>query len=216
MVSTQQYRTNRGPVPMHMVPQQIRHAPGVNAATPSGYPHGYRNNEGPAGARRQNFDNFVTGPGRAHGPPGQLYEYPIPTPGQPHHFRYEQRPARAQQVERRLHPNERANTMGPAHARALNDVGQTRAVVRTTNHGGWRQNVVVGVMDHPPGNMRGFQRAPIEPINRQGRQEATRHLDNQLSRIRSYPPRGIDAERAGNVERNYQRERRPAHPHYRP
>lgn len=201
---------------MHVVPEQIRHAPGVNVATPSRYPHGYRNNEGPVNARRQNFETFVTGPGRAHGPPDQLHEYPIPTPGQPHHFLYEQAPARARQVERRLHPNERANAMGPAHGRPLNDAGYTRAVVRTANLDGRQQNVVVGVMDHPPANKRGFQRAPVEPLNRQGRQEAARHVDNERSRVRTYPPRGIDAERVGNVERNHHRERRPAHPQYRP
>ncbi|KAK4446718.1 hypothetical protein QBC34DRAFT_411221 [Podospora aff. communis PSN243] len=201
-----QYRTNRGPIPVNIVPQQVQNAPlpGPHIRRDR-YPKEHRNEEGPRGNTHQNFETYTTGPGRAApgAAGGRLHEYPIPTAGTVRPFDYDQRPARLQQVMYReaLHPNERAFV---ARQPPLNDPGATRAIVRTVDAGDGRpeQKVVVGVVAHPHGNPQGFERAPVEPINRQGRQGAVRHQDMQNGgRQLTYPPRGVDAEWVAGVER---------------
>lgn len=168
-----QYRTNRGPVPASIVPQQIQNAPaaGTRTRTRSGYPRVYRN-QGPREAPRQNFETYTTGPGRAAAvgsEAGEVYEYPIKTQENHHQFGYNRRVTRARQVVARENVplNQRAYV---ARLPPPNVPNTTRAVVRiaegTGIDGARRQNVVVGVMDHPPGNTTGFERAPIEPMNR--------------------------------------------------
>ncbi|KAK0618875.1 hypothetical protein B0T14DRAFT_432759 [Immersiella caudata] len=198
-----QYRTNRGPIPAHIVPQQIDGAPPIGAETDSGYPDRYHNREGPRNNRQQNFETYTTGPGRAApgALQGRLHEYPIPTSGTVQRFDYDRPSARLRQVVYRanLHPNERAFV---ARQDPLNDPGATRAVVRiVAGNDGLVRNEVVGVIAHPHGNPQGFDRAPVEPINRQGRQEAARHQDMQQSaRQLTYPPRRVDAEWVAGVE----------------
>ncbi|KAF6831568.1 hypothetical protein CMUS01_07304 [Colletotrichum musicola] len=98
------------------------------------------------------FDNYLTGPTRANGPAGQFHEYPIPTPGEPFHFRYGERTINARQARRVIHPNERANVMSPSNGGPRNDPKQTRGVVRVAQMKGRPQGIaVVGVLDHPPG-----------------------------------------------------------------
>lgn len=130
-------------------------------------------------------------------------------PNRQNHFRYDERPLRANQINRPLHPNERANVMGPSGGRPRNDPGQMRAVTRVAAGG---RNVVVGVMDHPPGNLRGFQRAPYEPVDREGRQAAQRHVDQHLLRQQTVPPRGQDALVVAGFETRYERVRAPRRP----
>ncbi|KAK2764255.1 hypothetical protein FQN54_008947 [Arachnomyces sp. PD_36] len=68
-----------------------------------------------------------------------------------------------------------------------NDPGPFRAI---ESHGH-----LVGVIFHPSGNPRGFDRAFLAPLDRQGRQDAQRQRDRETSRLgghdtaSSYPPR---------------------------
>lgn len=123
-----QYRTNQGAVSAHSVSQQLQNVPVPHTRTRSNFPHVYRNQEGAVGNTTQPFNNYVTGPGRANGPAGQLQKYPIPTPGEPFHFHYGERTINAHQARREIHPNERASVMGPPGGKPRNDPKQRRAV----------------------------------------------------------------------------------------
>lgn len=149
------------------------------------------------------------GPGKV---PGELTEYPIPTPGEPFHFRYGENAVPARKMQRQLHPNERANVMGPSEKLPRNDAMKTRAITRQSNAGGSAHNEVVGVVSHPPGSRTALERAPMEPIDRSGRQAAQRHTDKDLNRVQTIPPRGYDAADLARFEDKYKRERRPAYP----
>lgn len=92
-----------GAIPVHIVPEQIRHAPTVNAVTRSGYLHVYRNNEVPNSAPWRTFARFEIGPDRDEEQHSQLYEYPISMDRQPDRFRYDERTDR-EQVQRQLTP----------------------------------------------------------------------------------------------------------------
>ncbi|KAK3937370.1 hypothetical protein QBC46DRAFT_416362 [Diplogelasinospora grovesii] len=201
---TDQYHTTRGPIPMNLAQQQIRQALGLDSRQKSGYPHRYHNEE-------KIIEDFVTGPGRAHGRPGDLHLFPIATSGELHHFRYDERIVPWASMMREPHPNERANVMGSSNAKPRNSPGATRAITRVANG----QNIVVSVVDHPEGDTEGFVGAPIEPINRQGRQEAERYLDKELRRAQSFPPRGIDSEVASKVEQRHKKVRESVYPEYR-
>ncbi|CAI0641775.1 unnamed protein product [Colletotrichum noveboracense] len=208
-----QYRTNHGVIPVANVPRHLEDAPPPFTETRSGFPHEYRNNEGQE-VRTQPFANFVTGPNRAQGPAGQLHEYTIPGPNTQFRFDYDRRCINARQANRPIHPNERANVMGPANGAPRNDPQQMRAAVRVARVNGKEETVVVGVMDHPEGEQRMLQRAPFEPISRQGRQAMERETDEK-GRSRTYPPRGVDAAFVQDVEAQYRKVNPPAHPEMR-
>ena len=107
-----QYRTNRGPIPLNVVPEQLQNAPPVGTRTASGYPDIYRNKEGLAKDSMQNFPTYTTGPGRAAvgSVAGILHEYPIQTPNDDHRFDYNRRvtPARKVEARQNVPPNQRA------------------------------------------------------------------------------------------------------------
>ncbi|KAF4823197.1 hypothetical protein CGCSCA5_v001996 [Colletotrichum siamense] len=210
-----QYRTPKGPVPAAAIPLHLEDAPAPNTRTRSRYPREYRNNEGQRGqTRTQPIDDFETGPGRAQGPAGRLHEYPIPPPDTQFRFRYDDPCMNAHQVERRIHRNERANVFGPADGRPGNDPMTVRAAVRVAQVDGKDELITAGVLAHPPGNRTGFQRAPIEPLDRQGRQILQRDVDEK-GRTRTYPPRGLDAAFVEGVETNHERVHRPTYPQMR-
>jgi hypothetical protein len=82
----------------------------------------------------------------------------------------------------------------------LNDPGATRAITRIADVNGDQQSVPVGVSQHPPGNKRGLDRAPIEPMDRDGRQVVVRHADRRMAQSRSSHDRGVPASRFAAIE----------------
>ncbi|KAJ3949108.1 uncharacterized protein N0V96_000220 [Colletotrichum fioriniae] len=157
------------------------------------------------------FDDYVTGPGRSQGPTGPMQEYAIPQSGEQFNFQFDRRTQNARQAARVIHRNERANVMGPANGRAANDPIQTRAAVRVAQVNGEEKIAVVGVMTHPDGDHAKLVRAPLEPLNREGRQELTRHTDER-GRMRTFPPRGLDAKVIENVETRFANPHPATHP----
>ncbi|KAK7451409.1 hypothetical protein CaCOL14_009370 [Colletotrichum acutatum] len=208
-----QYHTLHGPVAAKDVSKHLETVPPPHTRTPSRYPHEFRGTQG-RGEGPKTFDDFATGPGRSKGPTGPMQEYPIPQSGEQFNFQYDRRPLNARQANRRLHPNERANVMGPADGRPANDAFQTRAAVRVAQVNGGEKMAVVGVMAHPTGDTAKLVRAPLEPLSREGRQEMTRHADER-GRVRTYPPRGIDAKVYEDAETRSGRVRPPSHPQMR-
>ncbi|KAK1855583.1 hypothetical protein CCHR01_01758 [Colletotrichum chrysophilum] len=209
-----QYHTPHGPVSAADVSKHLETVPPPHTRTRSNYPHPYRGREGRGVNETKTFDDYVTGPGRSQGPTGVMHEYPIPTSGDQFIFQYDRPCQRARQAQRQIHPNERANVMGPINGRPANTPGQTRAAVRVAQVNGEEQSTVVGVMVHPEGNLQRLERAPLEPLSREGRQEMTRHADER-GRTRTYPPRGVDAGFVGVIETRFAKERPPAHPQMR-
>ncbi|KAK1659854.1 hypothetical protein BDP55DRAFT_772269 [Colletotrichum godetiae] len=209
-----QYHTVHGPVSAHDVAKHLETVPPPHTRTPSNFPHDFRGREGPVNNETKTFDDYVTGPGRSQGPTGPMQEYAIPQPGEQFNFQFDRRCLNARQAGRVVHPNERANVMGPANGRPGNDPMQTRAAVRVAQVNGDEKIAVVGVVAHPNGNRTGLVRAPLEPLSREGRQELTRHTDER-GRMQTYPPRGIDAKVYETAETRSGRVRPPAHPQMR-
>lgn len=111
---------------------------------------------------------------------------------------------RVRNVENQFERNRRG-----IHARQpLNDPGPARYVARTDVDGNLYN--VVGAMYHPEGNARGFNRAPLAPIERQGRRDMARYADdhNGTNRMSTWPPRDQDAADLTRREANYRRVRR--------
>lgn len=92
------------------------------------------------------------------------------------------------------HPG--ASTWSGARTRPLNDAGPLRGVVTGMGRGTGRDAYApVGIMEHPPGNRRGFEAVRREPVDRYGRQEMSRYGDAEArSGYSTYPPRSGDAE----------------------
>lgn len=106
----------------------------------------------------------------------QLSEFPVSMqPAGRHPFDYDAKPARAKQVERPIHENERKNYA----EKPMNDPGRFRANVNPdTGH-------MVGATYHPQGNRTGFVRATMSPLDRQAGQNLRQHQDmNSRSAIR--------------------------------
>ncbi|KAK2813484.1 hypothetical protein FQN49_008307 [Arthroderma sp. PD_2] len=162
-LSQLQYSTPRGNIPATVAAGSIRRDL-ENTRTRSGYPGEYRNNEGPAGDRHALFEGFQTGRGAT------LHEHPVRRPHEPHFEPLRNRP-RLHQLENPIHPNDRGRVVRAPH----NDPGPFRAVTSSSH------NNLVGVTYHPTGDRRGFREATLEPIDRQGRQDAQRHRDRLLS-----------------------------------
>jgi hypothetical protein len=191
-VDSQQYRTVHGAIPMIAVPDQLSSVPAPGTRTRSRYPHEYRNENRYPGGQGEEFAGFMQAPGG-----GQLQVYPIATPGNQHNFNYHRRSATAWQMNRPIHPNERAGlTRNPR-----NDPGQTRVVVQEQSSGSL---YVVGVVAHPPRRSEEYERPPLEPLNRHGRQypPGTRT---------SYPPSNVEAGVLSGIEQRYQGGRRRRH-----
>ena len=163
-------------MPMLVAEQQVRQAPRPRVPTRSGYPSVYRNEEGPIGATRQNFEPWELGRG------GALHEYPV-TQTNEIRFDYHRRAATARQATRQVHPNDH--------------VGQLRRITDPPNSPGVHRAVtnnnreVIGGTFHPEGNPREFRRARLEHLNREGRRHVRRQQD-YANDPRSYPPRGSD------------------------
>jgi len=137
------------------------------------------------------------------------------TPNKPYDITKQPTPVRNVIINRdTLHPNDRARSI----QHPVNDPGAYRAIVRgetgnATETGRpdsvneFATNQVVGLVYHPEGDPRGLRRAPLEPIDRRGRQIVRRHNDDhdRPQRASSWPPRDLDAEELGKIEARYQK-----------
>ncbi|KAK4152956.1 hypothetical protein C8A00DRAFT_34288 [Chaetomidium leptoderma] len=175
---TLHYASPRGSVPLKKAKDDLERAPAPPLDGPLRqrmFPKTYRNNEGTRDNRRENFEAWeIQRPG-ADGPgDGRLYEYPAKTLEQPtpfsSDFKFGRRPATLAQVRRRA-PNDVQNYREDWR-RPPNDPGPIRTV---TNGDGQ----MVGAMYHPEGNPRGYERARLEPLNKQSRTELARHEDKK-------------------------------------
>lgn len=168
---SKQYHTSRGNIPVSLADQSVASAPAPGVRTRSRYPRDYRNNEGESDSPQRNFHSWETRQAE------NLTEYVVKQPGQ-RPFNYDRRAASAQQVQRPVHPNDRRRVV----QNPPNDPGPFRAV---TTHD---QKHVVGAMFHPVNNPIGYQRAMIEPLDRQGRQHMEQQRYRDALRHDTHPP----------------------------
>ena len=172
----------------------VRRAPDPRDTRRSGYPSEYRNREGREPNVRQNFrDDEIRGGER-------LYEVPVGS----RDFDFDRRTATLQQVRRAEPANVHRNDRDRIVRNPPNDPGPHRAVVAARPAGGPSRGPI-GVMTHPVDNPRGYDRAPLEPIGREGRGQQARHYDVRDSNHSSWPPRGEPSGGLTRMEENYER-----------
>lgn len=160
------------------------------------FPKVYRNNEGPRDNPTHNFEAWEI---QRQGADGRLFEYPVkppegdrrlpgrlpeqqPPPLNPD-FRFARPPAGLNQI-RPPHQNDK-KTLESRWDRPPNDPGPIRAVVNGSGN-------VVGAIYHPEGNPRGYERARLAPLDKQGRGQRARHDDRFLAPTprTTWPERG--------------------------
>ena len=165
-----QYRTERIAVPAHLVAQQVHQGPPPGQKTKSKYPQEYYNREGIASnSNIQPWEMRYA---------DSLYEYPVKRASE-RPFDFNRRYHTAIQVQRSVHPNDRARDM----LQPKNDAGIVRGIAD-------QRQRVVGAVAHPLESKTGHQRAHLEPLDRQGRQELHRYQDRiYFSRMPTWPPR---------------------------
>ncbi|KAH7256282.1 hypothetical protein BKA59DRAFT_521601 [Fusarium tricinctum] len=195
-----QYWTPQGVLPAKTVEQQAREVVDYQANTNKAlYPHIYRNEEGIV-ETRQNFQSYELGyePDRK-----ELYEVPVNS-----RLDLSKKPAKASSIklQERCHPNDRGRVV----CNPVNDPGTYRGVVVADCDTG-RNYGVAGVVYHPEGSTRRLDRAPIEPLDREGRQYLRRFADDSAdpSRVTTWPPRDEDAQDLETYEDRYKKVRRP-------
>lgn len=199
----QQYYTPRGTVPARVAEQQVQEA-AINPATIRGarlYPHEYRNGEENS---TRNFEPFEQ---RNDPENRQFYEVPINS-----RINLAKPPASAERIrvtETQLHHNDRGRVV----KNELNNPGAIRGVV-TGNHTTGENFGLVGVTYHPEDRPRALRRAPIEPLDREGRQFLRRFDDDAADphRVTTWPPRDEDASELQAYEERYKQVRRPRPP----
>ncbi|KAH8171284.1 hypothetical protein LIA77_08051 [Sarocladium implicatum] len=193
-----QYWTPHGSIPAKMVDAQVAEVhqyrqPPYRLGT---YPGVYRNEEANQTSLFQGYelrnDNYR-----------DLVELPIAS-----RMDFTKKGATLKRVQNRenVHPKDRARV-----ARSdLNDPGPFRAVVPTHRLTG-RTYGVAGVMYHPEGNPRAFRRAPVEPLDRHGRQAWHRYQDDAAynHRVDTWPPRDESADDLQGYETRHRQVRRP-------
>ncbi|KAK3988915.1 hypothetical protein QBC44DRAFT_242536 [Cladorrhinum sp. PSN332] len=199
--SSLQFHSPRGSIPVSSLNRQAAqyHDPTDGAGNRSRYPREYRNNEG----REPN----VTHPfGRSETRPGErLYEIPV-------NSRFDEtRPAANLRQVRNADP---ANLAPRDRARVVNappnDPGPYRAVAPIRPDGS-RRAAAAGMIYHPEDNPTGYARAPLEPMDREGRQYQRRFDDDSASprRVGTWPPRDETSEDLTRYEQQHQQVRRP-------
>lgn len=141
---------------MAMAAHRASVAPPPETETKSGFPKVYRNEEGRAPNIRHNFEDWE-GPRRSKGKE-DYHEYPVaPSPRQA--FNYNEKSAPARKVEARVHHNDRKRVVEEKY----NDPGAIRAIITED------QNRTVGALYHPDGNLKAYERATLQPLDRHGR-----------------------------------------------
>ncbi|KAF4498903.1 hypothetical protein FAGAP_4916 [Fusarium agapanthi] len=109
--------------------------------------------------------------------------------------------------------NSRINLAKPPAKNELNDPGVFRGVV-TGNRATGENFGLVGVTYHPEDRPRALRRAPMEPLDREGRQ-FLRRFDGDAAdphRVTTWPPRDEDASELQAHEERYKQVRRTQPP----
>ncbi|KAK6837928.1 hypothetical protein PG987_006209 [Apiospora arundinis] len=104
-------------------------------------------------------------------------EYPgAPAPEAIQRFDYHKRAARAVQVERPVHPNDRKRIVQNPH----NDPGPLRVISVQD-----RPDQVVGAIYHPENSKEGFGRATLQPLDRTGRATVQQLRDYEMRKTQT-------------------------------
>ncbi|CAF3600796.1 unnamed protein product [Fusarium graminearum] len=197
-----QFFTPRGQLPAKVVEQQVREvAIDPNANNKKNYPHQYNNAERDLDNNTyQNFEPFEQRNRPSTEVP--LYEVPINT-----RMNLDKKPTpfkTIQNLEKNpVRPRDRARM----ERTELNTPGAFRGVAAVDQQTG-RNYGVAGVIYHPEGNPRGFARAPMEPLSREGRQYLKRFADDDGDhRVTTWPPRDEDGDDLALYEGRYEKVR---------
>ncbi|VUC29597.1 unnamed protein product [Clonostachys rosea] len=200
-----QYHTPRAKIPMRVLEDQTRRSgyPSHDHLSRSAgfQPSVYRNSERIDGVDVPLFEQYEYPPGST------LVEVPIDT-----RCNFDQKPTPYRKVAAGVAPRGRGHLVNHPH----NDPGVLRGVVPVRVEEINGSEVVMelhdplGVTYHPPGNSRGFRRAPIEPRDREGHQYDKRYDDDVAnpSRVTTWPPRDEDARDLTEYESRYSRKPR--------
>ena len=183
-----------------MVSEQVQEVKiDPNQVNKQGYPHEYGNKERLNGELYKTFQPFEQRNRPAEVP---LYEVPINS-----RMNLDKKTAGFKAVMERenkpVHHNDRARVV----RNELNDPGPFRGVVAVeretaTNYG------VQGVIYHPQGDTKRFERAPMEPLSREGRQYLRRFKDDDdPHRVTTWPPRDEDGDDLAMYEARHQKVR---------
>ncbi|RGP77605.1 hypothetical protein FLONG3_4296 [Fusarium longipes] len=188
-----QYRTERGSIPARIVETQMRECEDrLSNEDRKMYPHRYDNQE-------QVFQPYEQ---RNDPQNRRFFEAPINS-----RVDLSRKPCNAEKVDKRMnpHPNDRARVARTE----VNDPGAFRGVVTADPKNG-RVYGVAGVIYHPEGNTQGMRRAPMEPLDREGRQYLRRYQDDAADpmRVTTWPPRDEDGDELAMYEGRYQKVRK--------
>ncbi|KAH6885439.1 hypothetical protein B0T10DRAFT_95638 [Thelonectria olida] len=188
-----QFWTPRGVIPAKAINDEVQKVGIPHRDSHGCYPHEYRNEEA----------NGVV-PIRPHeirDPDNRkLFEVPVNTRAD---LATPAAPLRAMQRQQGVHHNDRGRVVRGE----LNDPGPFRAIVpayRETD----QKFGATGVLYHPEDNPRGFERATVEPMDREGRQYMRRFEDDNARRTSTWPPRDEDADDLITYENRYEKVRR--------
>ncbi|RKL03723.1 hypothetical protein BFJ63_vAg8672 [Fusarium oxysporum f. sp. narcissi] len=204
----QQYYTPRGSIPATVVEEQVRQVPidPNDDSTNGPYPHMYTNQEStstaPNGTIFQRFEQ------RNRPSETPLYEVPVNC-----RMDLNKKAAPFMKVKRREERPTDPRDRGRVVQNELNTPGPFRGVVAVDKNTGQSRGVA-GVMYHPQGNISAFQRAQMEPLDREGRQYIRRFVDDAADphRVTTWPPRDEDSEDLTTYENRYKQVRRTRPP----
>ncbi|KAM5379163.1 hypothetical protein BFJ66_g3468 [Fusarium oxysporum f. sp. cepae] len=204
----QQYYTPRGSIPATVVEEQVLQVPidPNDDSTNGPYPHMYTNQEStstaPNGTIFQRFEQ------RNRPSETPLYEVPVNC-----RMDLNKKAAPFMKVKRREERPTDPRDRGRVVQNELNTPGPFRGVVAVDKNTGQSRGVA-GVMYHPQGNISAFQRAQMEPLDREGRQYIRRFVDDAADphRVTTWPPRDEDSEDLTTYENRYKQVRRTRPP----
>ncbi|KAH7269245.1 uncharacterized protein BKA55DRAFT_3680 [Fusarium redolens] len=207
-MSKMQYYTPRGSIPATVVEEQVRQVviDPNDDSTNGPYPHVYMNREptstAPDGAIFQRFEQ------RNRPNDTSLHEVPVNC-----RMDLNKKSAPFMKVKRREERPTDPRDRGRVVQNELNTPGPFRGVVAVDRNTG-QSHGVAGVMYHPQGRRLAFQRAQMEPLDREGRQYMRRFADDAADphRVTTWPPRDEDSEDLTTYENRYQQVRRTRPP----
>ncbi|KAJ4016347.1 hypothetical protein NW752_003469 [Fusarium irregulare] len=199
-----QYFTPRGELPARVVNQQVQEVP-IGMKQDQGkkkdFPHKFRNDveEHPNGQKYRTFEPFEQ---RNRPEEVTLLEVPVNS-----RVNLDKKVVGFRTVQKReatpVHHNDRARVV----RNELNEPGPFRGVVAVDDKTGTNYGVQ-GVLYHPEGDTQRFERAPMEPLSREGRQYINRFKDDDdPHRVTTWPPRDEDGDDLAIYERRHQKVR---------
>ena len=170
----QQFVTERGNVPLRVADQMVPEAPAPRSkwTRRRPYPRPYKNK---VNDTVPNSGSILEDWERRNAP--VLNEYVIQPPGIPH-FDYERPATSRAQMQLPIHPNDRRRLV----ERPQNDPHVIRAI---TTHD---QTRIAGAVYHPENDSFSHNRAPLAPLDREGRNYVHRERDRRSRRHATHPP----------------------------